>query len=118
MKATEIILKYMDECGITYRGLAAMTGTSAQNVWNILNGRRGNRKDGEKGGREPDYKSILRICEVLGMKVSFLPTGGTPDPKVLEKTVELDKVPFSTVQSILKAGGWTVQISPPEKPLK
>lgn len=113
-KATEIILQYMEEQGITYRELARRTGRSAQNVWNVLNGRRGNRPDGEKGGREPNYKSILDICNVMGLKIVIMPTGDAQNLDTLLSAAELEDIPFSAMQRILEAGGYSVEIKAPE----
>lgn len=113
-KATEVILQYMEEQGITYRELARRTGRSAQNVWNVLNGRKGNRPDGEKGGREPNYKSILDICNVMGLKIIIMPTGDAQNLDTLLSAAELEDIPFSAMQRILEAGGYSVEIKAPE----
>lgn len=114
-KATEIILQYMEEQGISYREVARRTGRSAQNVWNVLNGKDGNRKDGTKGRREPNYKTVVDICSVLGLKITIQPNGEAQDPEALTKAAELEYIPFSAVQRILEAGGYSMQIEAPEK---
>lgn len=118
MRAAETILRYMEEQGISYREVARRTGRSAQNVWQVLNGRTGNRPEGAKGGREPNYKTVVDICGVLGLKITIQPTGDVHDPEAITKAAELEYVPFSAVQRILEAGGYSMQIEAPEKNLE
>lgn len=114
MKATEIILQRMENQGITYRELARRTGRSAQNVWNVLNGKDGNRPGGTKGLRDPNYKTVVDFCDALGLKISIEPNGVRQDPDALTKAAELEYVPFSGVQRILEAGGYSMQIEATE----
>lgn len=118
MRAAETILHYMEEQGITYREVARRTGRSAQNVWNVLNGKDGNRPDGTKGRREPNYKTVVDICTALDLKITIQPTDGAHDPEAIIKAAELEYVPFSAVQRILEAGGYSMRIEAPEKNLE
>lgn len=115
VKVTDIILQYMKDNKITYRKLASLTGTSAQNVWNILYGRKGYNRDGEKGTREPGYKSIIKICDALGIKVSIVPTGEAHDPDAIMRAAEMTDISFAAVESILEASGYTLQIEFPQR---
>lgn len=111
MKASRIILSYMKANGITYRDVASRTGRSFQNVWNILNGKDGNKASGTKGRREPNYKTVVEICDAIGLKIEIRPTGEPHDPQALIKAAELQYVPFSTVQRLLEASGYAVTFS-------
>lgn len=115
MKITETILSYMQENKITYRQVAAKTGRSAQNIWNVLNGKAGNRPDGEKGQRDPNFKTILDICEAIGMKVKITANTGEIKPEMLIQAAELETVSFSAVQRMLEAGGYSLQVDAPKK---
>lgn len=115
MRATGVILKYMEDNGITYREVAARTGRSAQNIWNTLNGKDGNRPEGTKGRRDPNYKTIVEICDALSLKITIRPTGGGHDPDTLVRAAELGPIPFSVVQKILEAGGYSIAIEIPEE---
>ena len=114
MKATEIIKAYMAEKGITYRDMAAKTGKTPQGVWNALNGRNGGTNDRERGGQEPNYITIKKMCDALGLRISIKPQRPTPPDNILE-AAEIANVSFSALQRILELGGYMLTIEPPEE---
>lgn len=108
MKANEVILAYMKEHGITYRDVAERIGHTAQNVWNILNGKAGNKTGNKKGSHDANYKTIINICDAIGLKIVIHPVPGDHHPDALLHAAELEDVPFSTVQRLLQASGYQI----------
>lgn len=108
MKASEIILRRMKEDGITYRELAAKMGnTTCQNIWVILNGKRGNNVANRRGSKESYYDTVLDMCHALHMTVEIRGRDGGR----LELGAEgLEDVPFRGVCRVLEAAGYRVYI--------
>lgn len=115
IKAADVIREYMERNKITYREVARRSGRSGQNIWNILNGNAGNKPTGAKGGRDPNYKTILDVCDALGLKVTITKTEERESPDEIVRAAELLHALFSTVQRILQAAGFLLQIETPEE---
>lgn len=69
MDYKQIIKDYMKQNRITYAALASRLGTSRQNVWSILNGRKNNSKQADKGSRAVSQEMIDKIMDILGLEV-------------------------------------------------
>ena len=68
MDYKQIIKNYMKQNRVTYEALARRLGTSRQNVWSALNGKKNNDKKEAKGSRAVSQKLIDRIMEALGLE--------------------------------------------------
>ena len=70
MDYRKLIKDYMKANHVTYADLAAALGTSRQNVWVMLNGKKNNDKYAveEKSMR---IETVQKICDALGLELGL-----------------------------------------------
>lgn len=69
MDYKQIIKDYMKQNRVTYQDLALQLGTSRQNVWSALNGKKNNNKDEAAGSRSVNQDLLNRMMDALGLEV-------------------------------------------------
>lgn len=117
MNIKEVIIAHMGENGITYRDVAGKIGSTQQNVWNILNGKDGNKPGNTKGARRPRLESIKQICEAVGLALRVVPIPGAekPDLDAVLKAEELDAYSFDAIQTIIQKFGYKLTVEKQEE---
>lgn len=106
----QFIKDYMEENHITYERVADKMGTTRQNVWQILYGRIGNKPTGEKGRRDPDFATVVKLLDALDLKIE-LTKGGTENKTAMITAASSERVPFSAAESIMEAAGYHLCIT-------
>ena len=101
---TEFIKDYMARNNITLRDVAAKMGTSYQNVWLILNDRTDVPKRGKAGRRDPNYLSVKRLLDALGLEI-VVEKSIPKSPQEVLHIAEHENIGFSTLQKVMEAGG-------------
>lgn len=69
MDYKQIIKNYMKLNRITYAELGLQLGTSRQNVWAALNGKKNNDKSEAKGSRAVNQDLIDKMMKALGLEI-------------------------------------------------
>ena len=100
----DFIRAYMERNGITLRDVAARMGTSYQNVWLILNERSSVPLKGKAGRRDPNYLTVKRMLDALGLEIEITPCARI-DPREVLRLAEHENVGFSVLQRIMEASG-------------
>jgi len=94
MKAVDIIIKHIEESGISQNEAARMAGMSRQNFWDKLN----------KGN--PRFNSMERIMAAFGYEIIVKDTSGEDpgfDAKSFFETVRAENPSYDMLDHILEA---------------
>ena len=101
---TEFIKDYMARNNIKLRDVAAKMGVSYQNVYMILDNRNSVPKKGKQGRRDPNYLTVKRLLDALGLEIVIEKTAAK-DPREILLLAEHENIGFSTLQKVMEAGG-------------
>jgi len=106
---TDFIKDYMERHNISLRAVAEKMGVSYQNVWLILNERTEVPGKGKAGRRDPNYLTVKRLMDALGLELEI--TRCTPmNPQEVLRLAEHENIGFSTLQRVLEAGGFHLAV--------
>ena len=106
---TDFIKAYMERNHISLRSVAEKMGTSYQNVWLILNERSNVPSKGKSGRRDPNYLTVKRLLDTLGLEVEIVRIAPM-NPQEILRLAEHENIGFSTLQKVLEAGGFHMQV--------
>ena len=105
----DFIKDYMESHRISLREVAENMGVSYQNVWLLLNERKEVPGKGKVGRRDPNYLSVKRLLDAIGLEVVIEQTEPT-DPKEVLEMAEHENIGFGTLQKVLTAGGFKMVV--------
>ena len=94
MKAVDIIIKHIEENGLSQKQAAEMAGMSRQNFWDKLN----------KGN--PRFNSMERIMEAFGYEIRIREADGLGpdfDEQRFFQTVRKENPMYDTLEAIVNA---------------
>lgn len=101
MNVTEFIVNLIEEQGMTKTEAANICGMSRQNLWDKLN------------NRNPRFRSVYKILRSFGYNVEVLPIGENqhvPDQEAFIASAEKENLPFDSMERILLAMGYKINI--------
>ena len=106
MKATEVVVEYMKDNKITYRDLAKRMGTSAMNVWYILNRRKEDDKESD-----PKLGTLMNLCTVLDIPIRIVRDHSRESTTVDVGLEQFQDLPVSAVSKLLNLSGRAIEIN-------
>lgn len=101
MRAVDMIVKMIEDQGITQTEAARICGMSRQNLWDKLNN--GNMK----------FRSMYRILTSFGFNLEIVPITGAgqiPDQETFIAVADRENLPYDSMEKILEAMGYRINI--------